>query len=108
METPSEAAKDPKSDSHSEANSESQREAERRDHSIKARVGVKQPAPDAPGVVIGNVDQSRIDRHNSDRAGVYNHALLRGRNQHVRLLGLQPHGLHSVHHVSGLVVISVA
>jgi len=108
METPSKAAKDPKSDSHSEANSESQRESYRRHHRIKARVGGKQPAPDAPRIVIGNVNQSRIDRHNIDHAGVYNHALLRGRNQHVRLLRLQAHGLDSVHDVPGLVVIRVA
>jgi hypothetical protein len=108
METPSKAAKDPKSDSHSEANSESQREADRRHHCIKPRVGDKQPAPDAPRVVIGNVNQSRIHRHNIDRAGVYNHALLWRRNQHVRLLRLRAHGLHSVHDVSGLVVVGVA
>jgi hypothetical protein len=43
-----------------------------------------------------------------DHTGVDNHTLLRSRNQRVRLLRLQPHGLDSVHDVSGLVVIGIA
>jgi hypothetical protein len=107
-ETPAEARIGPNRDSRGEANSGSPHDAGRRRQLNKARIGDKQSSPDAPRIVIGNVNHSRIDRHNIDHAGIYNHTLLRIRNQHVRLLRLQPHGLDSVHDVSGLVVIGVA
>jgi hypothetical protein len=105
---PAEAAKDPNSDSHAEGKSETHSDADRV-YRNKTRVGSKQPAPDRPRIVIGNVNQSRIDRYNSDHAGVCNnHTLLRRRNQYLRLLRLQSHSLDGVHHVSRLVVIGVA
>ena len=107
-ETPAETRIDPNRDSRGEAKSDSPHDAGRRRQHNKARIGDKQPPPDAPRIVIGNVNHTRIDRHNIDHAGVYNYTLLRRRNQHVRLLRLQPHGLDSVHDVSGLVVIGVA
>src|SRR5208282_5050351 len=107
-ETPAEASKDPNRDGREEAKSDSHHDAGRRWQHNKARVGDNEPSPDAPGIVIGNVNHRRIDRHNIDHAGIDNHLLLRRRNQHVRLLRLQPHGLDSVHDVSGLVVIGVA
>ncbi len=100
--------KDPNRDSSEEAKSDSHHEAGRRRQPNPARVGHKQPSPDAPRIVIGNVNQIRIDRHNLDHAGVHNHTLLRSRNQRIRLLRLQSHGLDSVHDVAGLVVIGVA
>jgi hypothetical protein len=87
-ETPAEAGIDPKRDARVEAKSHSHHETGRRRQHDKARVGDNEPWPEGPRIVIGNVNHSRIDRHNRDHAGVYNHALLRRRNQRVRLLRL--------------------
>ncbi|HLM82888.1 MAG TPA: hypothetical protein VK302_19980, partial [Terriglobales bacterium] len=107
-ETPAEARIDPNRDSRVEAKSDSHHVARWRRQRNPARVGDNESSPDAPGIVIGNVNHRRIDRHNIDHAGIDNHLLFVRRNQHVRLLRLQPHGLDSVHDVSGLVVIGVA
>jgi hypothetical protein len=107
-ETPAEAGVDANWNSRIEGKPDSPYDTGWRRQYDEARVGYEQRAPNAPGVVIGNVNQSRIDRHNLDQAGVDNHTLLGGGNQHVRLLCLQPHGLDRVHDVSGLVVIGVA
>ena len=79
-----------------------------RRHNYKARIGNEQPCPNFPGVVIRNVDNGRIDRHDLDETGFDHHALLHRRHQHIRLLRLQPHGLDRIHHVARLVVVSVA
>jgi hypothetical protein len=98
----------PDRDSYREADSEPQHDAGRRREHIIARVRREQRSPHAPRIVVGNVDQSRIHRHNQDLAVVDIHALLRGGYQRARLLRLETHGLHCVHDVAGLIVISVA
>jgi len=98
----------PNRDSREEAKSDSHHEAGRRRQQSIARIGDKRRPPEPPRIVIGNVNHSRINRNDADHAGIYHHALLRSVNQGLRLLCLQAHGLHSVHHVSGLVVIGVA
>jgi len=108
VEAPTEATKNPDADSNAERQSNSQHDAHGRCYHHKARVGGKQPAPDGPRIVIGDVNHSRIHGHNCDQAGVNNYTLLRRRYQPVRLLRLQPHGLDSVHDVSRLVVVGIA
>ena len=107
-ETPPEAGIDTNRNSRIEGKAGSPHDTGRRGQHNKARVGDKQRPPDVPGVVIRNANHNRIDRYNLDHAGVYNHTLLRGRNQHLGLLCLEPHGLDCIHDVSGLVVIGVA
>jgi len=77
-ETPAEASVDPNRDSRIEGKSGSPHDAGRRRRHNKARVGDKQRSPNAPRIVVGNVNYSRINRHNLDQAGFYNHTLLRG------------------------------
>jgi len=91
-----------------EGNAESYHDAGWRRQHDKARIGDKQGPPNVPRIVVGNVNHSRINWHDRDHASVYDHALLCRRHQRVRLLRLHPHGLDSVHHISGLVVIGVA
>ena len=79
--TPAVVSKEPNRDSHGEANSESQHQTTRGRQHIIARVGDKGRPPDSPRIVIGNVNESRIDRGNHDRAIVDIYSLLRRRSQ---------------------------
>ena len=94
-------------DSHGEGKPISHHDAGWRRENNKAGIGGKQSSPNLPWVVVRDVNYSRSNRHDLDQAGFNNHALLRRRNQHIRLLRLQPHSLDSIHHVARLVVIGV-
>ncbi|HET6327351.1 MAG TPA: hypothetical protein VFG04_21900 [Planctomycetaceae bacterium] len=107
-ETPAEAGIEINQDSRCEGQPDVHHDAGRRRQDNKARVGNKHRAPKAPGVVIGNVNDSRIHGHNVDDAGVHHYTLLRCGDESVRLLRLQPHGLNRIHDVTGLVVIGIA
>lgn len=68
----------------------------------------KQRPPNAPRVVVGHVNDGRINRHDGDHALFNDDALLGRGHQRVRLLRLQAHRLDRVHHVARLVVVGVA
>src|SRR5271170_3445390 len=79
-ETPAKAGIHANRDSRIEGESGCPHDTRWRRQYNKAWIGDKQRSPDFPRIVVGNVNQSRIDGNNLDQTRVYYHTLLRRRN----------------------------
>jgi hypothetical protein len=109
MEAPADVSPRAQSDSDTKPDSGANHHTHRHRRDHEARVRDHQRTKYDPGVVIRDRDDQRIHWRDHDCARRLDHyPLLRRRDQHVSPVRFEPERLDRIHHVVGLIVVSVA
>jgi hypothetical protein len=110
MKAPTVMLKQANSDTNAKADCQScsQGDATRRRRYVETGIGWDGCAIDCPRIVIGYIDHIRIGRLDHDLAAVIVDSFVLNGAKRSGFLGLQAHGLHGIHYVSRLIVVSVS